>query len=80
MPATFVLDVRVTLTAIVTPEPEAGGFSAEIPSLPGCYSQGETLEEVQENLWEAATGWLAAAHDDASLVLRARGHRTLPGA
>ncbi len=60
------VEVAVTLTALVYPEPEAGGYSAEIPALPGCYTQGETLEEVQTNLREAAEGWLAAAHDRAA--------------
>ena len=62
----FILQLPVTLTAVVRPEPEAGGFSAEVPALPGCYTQGETLEEVQANLREAAEGWLAVAHDDAT--------------
>lgn len=55
----------VTLSALVTPEPEAGGFSAEVPALPGCFTQGETLDEVRERLKEAAEGWLATAHDAA---------------
>jgi predicted RNase H-like HicB family nuclease len=55
----------VTLTALVYAEPEAGGYSAEVPALPGCYTQGETLEEVRANLREAAEGWLSCAHDDA---------------
>ena len=63
-PPIFV-DVAVNLTAIVRPEPEAGGYSASIPSLPGCHTQGETLDEVRANLREAAEGWLAVAHDDA---------------
>lgn len=54
-----------TLTALIHAEPEAGGYSAEVPALPGCYTQGETLEEVQANLREAAEGWLAAALDEA---------------
>ena len=54
----------VSLTALVFPEPDAGGYSAEVPALPGCYTQGETLEEVQANLREAAEGWLGAAHDE----------------
>jgi predicted RNase H-like HicB family nuclease len=54
----------VTLTALVYPEPDAGGFSAEVPALPGCYTQGETLEEIQANLREAAEGWLGSAHDE----------------
>lgn len=63
--APIVVDVPVILTAIVRPEPEAGGYSASIPALPGCHTQGETLEEVRANLREAAEGWLAVAHDDA---------------
>jgi predicted RNase H-like HicB family nuclease len=59
------VDVPVTLTAIVRAEPEAGGYSASIPALPGCHTQGETLDEVLANLREAAQGWLAVAHDDA---------------
>jgi predicted RNase H-like HicB family nuclease len=62
----FSLQLDVTLTAVVHPEPEAGGFSAEVPALPGCYTQGETLEEVQANLREAAEAWLASAHDHAA--------------
>ena len=58
------VDVAVTLTAIVRSEPDAGGYSASIPALPGCHTQGETLDEVRANLREAAEGWLAVAHED----------------
>jgi len=37
-----VVDVAVNLTAIIRPEPDAGGYSASIPALPGCHTQGET--------------------------------------
>jgi predicted RNase H-like HicB family nuclease len=60
------LQLTVNLTALVHPEPDVGGFSAEIPALPGCYTQGETLEEVQANLREAAEAWLDSAHDHAA--------------
>jgi predicted RNase H-like HicB family nuclease len=59
------MDVTVTLTAVVQAEPDAGGYSASIPALPGCHTQGETLEEVRANLRDAAEGWLAVAHDEA---------------
>ena len=59
----IVLDVPVTLAAILRPE-ETGGYSASIPALPGCHTQGESLEEVRSNLREAAEGWLAVVHDD----------------
>ena len=58
------VDVAVVLTAIIHPEPDAGGYSASIPALPGCHTQGETLDEVRANLREAAEGWLAVAHDE----------------
>lgn len=58
------VDVAVVLTAVVRPEPETGGYSASIPALPGCHTQGETLDEVRTNLREAAEGWLAVAHED----------------
>jgi len=63
-PQAIAIDVPVVLTAVVRPEPEAGGYSASIPALPGCHTQGETLDEVRANLREAAEGWLAVAHDD----------------
>jgi predicted RNase H-like HicB family nuclease len=32
---------------------ETGGYVVEVPSLPGCYSQGETVDEALENIREA---------------------------
>jgi predicted RNase H-like HicB family nuclease len=32
---------------------EEGGYWVEVPSLPGCFSQGETKEEALENIKEA---------------------------
>ena len=46
-----------TFTVIVHREP-AGGFWGEVPSLPGCYSQGDTVEELLANLREAIAGTL----------------------
>ncbi len=38
---------------------EEGGFWAEIPAVPGCVSQGETMEELLANLKEAVEGCLS---------------------
>lgn len=35
-----------------------GGFVAFVPSLPGCHTQGETLEEAERNVKEAITLYL----------------------
>jgi predicted RNase H-like HicB family nuclease len=48
----------MTLKAIIHPA-EEGGFWAEVPALPGCVTQGETIEEVETNLREAVEGWLS---------------------
>jgi predicted RNase H-like HicB family nuclease len=39
---------------------EEGGFWAEVPALPGCLTQGETQEEIRENLLEAIEVWFEA--------------------
>ncbi|VXD23012.1 conserved hypothetical protein [Planktothrix serta PCC 8927] len=44
-------------------EAEEGGYWAEVPALPGCVTQGETWEEVMENLQEAIEGWLEVANE-----------------
>jgi predicted RNase H-like HicB family nuclease len=44
-------------TAIFEAEPD-GGYHASCPSLPGCHSEGETLDEAVANLREAITVYL----------------------
>jgi len=41
-----------------------GGFWAEVPALPGCYSQGETFEETLENIREAIEGHMEALQQE----------------
>lgn len=43
---------------------EDGGFSVWIPDLPGCASQGDTLEEAMDNIKEAMELYLDDADDD----------------
>jgi predicted RNase H-like HicB family nuclease len=43
----------------VVHDAEEGGFWAEVPSIPGCATQGETMEELMVNLREAIEGCLA---------------------
>lgn len=44
---------------VVVHEAEEGGFWAEVPSIPGCATQGDSFEELLENLYEAVEGCLA---------------------
>ncbi len=43
--------------AVVHPE-EEGGYWAEVAGLPGCFTQGETLDELYHNLAEAIASHL----------------------
>jgi predicted RNase H-like HicB family nuclease len=43
---------------VVVHEAEEGGFWAEVPAIPGCATQGETFEDLLENLYEAVEGCL----------------------
>lgn len=38
---------------------EKDGYWAEVPALKGCFSQGETIEELTENIKEAISAWLS---------------------
>ena len=48
-------------------EAEEGGFWAEVPALPGCSTQGETMEELTQNLEEAIALWLDVGEDEIEL-------------
>lgn len=43
---------------IVIHEAEEGGYWGEVPAMPGCVSEGESVEECKANVMEAARGCL----------------------
>jgi predicted RNase H-like HicB family nuclease len=53
----------MTLKAVIHKD-ESGGYWAEVPSLPGCVSQGESIEEVRKNIQEAIEAWLEAGEPE----------------
>jgi len=44
---------------VVVHEAEEGGYWAEVPAIPGCATQGDTFEELLQNLYEAIEGCLS---------------------
>ncbi len=48
--------------ALAVREPD-GRYSVAVPALRGCYTEADTIEEVEANATEAAEGWLEAMHD-----------------
>jgi len=58
------MDVKLK---VIVHEAEEGGYWAEVPALPGCFTQGETKAELRRNIQEAV---------DLYLETRASQHRT----
>lgn len=62
-------DIQVIIHKCKAPET---GYWAEVPSLPGCVTQGETLEEVRAMIQDAVSGWFASAWE---IAMRGRRRR-----
>ncbi len=44
---------------VVVHEAEEGGYWAQVPAIPGCATQGETFQELLQNIYEAVEGCLS---------------------
>ncbi|HVQ71783.1 MAG TPA: type II toxin-antitoxin system HicB family antitoxin [Bradyrhizobium sp.] len=54
---------------IVVHEAEEGGFWAEVPAIPGCATQGDSMEELKQNLHDAIEGCLPREHGGVERIL-----------
>ena len=52
---------------VIIHQAEEGGFWAEVPAIPGCATQGDTFEELLQNIYEAVEGCLSV--DEKSIEL-----------
>ena len=52
---------------VIIHKAEEGGFWAEVPAIPGCMTQGETTQELIENLYDAVEGCLSIDMDEIML-------------
>jgi len=48
---------------VIVHEAQEGGYWAEVPAIPGCATQGETMEELLANVHEAIEGYLSVEID-----------------
>jgi predicted RNase H-like HicB family nuclease len=53
---------------VIVHEAEEGGFWAEVPSLPGCATQGDSFEDLLNNLYEAVDACLSVDLKDLNLT------------
>ena len=63
--------------AIIEPEQPSGYFGF-IPSLPGCFSNGDTVEETKFNSKEALQGYLKGAFDNNAPIPQEPGIEFIP--
>jgi len=61
----------MTFTVLVF-DAEEGGYWAKVPELPGCVSQGETLEEVESNIKDAILAVLESMQEQGEQLPKAR--------
>ncbi len=59
---------RMSNFAVIVHAEAVGGYWGEVPGLPGCYSQGETVEELLANLREAIAGVLEVMREENQVV------------
>ena len=60
-PLEYYFGLKYPVTLEAAPE---GGYFVQIEDLPGCYSQGETVEEALEMIEESRHLWLESAYED----------------
>ena len=49
---------------VILQEAEEGGYIVSCPALPGCHSQGDSMEEALENIKEAIVGCLESLAEE----------------
>lgn len=49
---------------VIMEDEEAGGYVAFVPALPGCHTQGDTIDEVLNNVKEAILLYLETLSDE----------------
>ena len=61
----FLLQKKIRqYTALFESDKENDGYTATIPSLPGCISEGDTFEEALKNIQEAASLYLEVMREE----------------
>lgn len=57
-----------TYTIILEADTEEGGYTVTVPALPGCITQGETVEQCLERAHEAIEGYLESLKADGAPI------------
>lgn len=52
---------------VIIHKAQEGGYWAEVPAIPGCMTQGETMQDLIKNLYDAVEGCLSIDMDKVPL-------------
>lgn len=57
---------KILSFSVIYEEAKEGGYVVYVPALPGCHTQGESIEEAEENIREAVSLYLESleAHNE----------------
>ena len=73
--------MKLTYPAIFRPFSDgSGGYVVEFPDLPGCVTEGRTMEEAIEMGIDAASGWILGELEDGEKIPKASEYRDVPAA
>jgi predicted RNase H-like HicB family nuclease len=61
-------------TIILHPDPEEGGYTVTVPALPGCVTQGESLEEAIAMAKDAIRLYVESLRADGEPIPEEREH------
>ena len=64
--------MKLTYSIVLDPA-EEGGYTVRVPRLPGCVTEGDTLDEALANAREAITAYLLSLRDDGLPIPEADG-------
>ena len=59
--------MRVTYTVVLTPN-SLGGWLAEVPALPGCQTEGNSVDEALAMIQDALEGYLSVLVEDGDVI------------
>ena len=70
--------MKLVYEAIFTPFEKGEGFTVEVPDLPGCVTEGDTLAEAIEMGQDAASGWILTELEEGNDYPKPSDHVIVP--
>lgn len=69
----FMMEVRIMVYRVIIEKGEDFGYVVHCPAIPGCHSQGNTIEEAIDNIKDAIRGCLSVLDEEVSVSTKELG-------